>query len=164
MSKLHVDTRNRFYYKSKVELMKSKDIESNSGPNQTFKLISLNCRGLSNRDKARSLISALNKLDDKDITIIMLQETMLEKDDYIKLIYKNHVICTPGTGSGRGCITLIRGTDITDIEHFAEQRGHLFKIILNEEEITLVNAYTPNTYNDKKIKFFEEISPKPQTK
>jgi len=157
MSKLHVDTRNKFYYKSNMEIAKSKDIELNPGPTQSFKLISLNCRGLSNRDKVRSLISALNKLDNKDVTVIMLQETMIEKDDYVRLIYKHNLICTPGTGAGRGCITLIRGVDATDIEHFSEQRGHRFKITIEDEELTLINAYAPNTYNERKIRFFEEI-------
>jgi len=135
------------------------DIETNPGPRCNTVCITLNCRGLGDNNKFRTLVSNLKlKLKGYERKIIMLQETMIQNDDYIKFIWQNTYVFTAGTGHGRGCITLLEGVDLESFEHIAEDRGH--KMVLkttNDDEITAFNIYAPNGYSQTKREFFEMV-------
>jgi len=121
-------------------------------------VISLNCRGLNDRNKIRSLIAEITKLDKKESLCVLLQETMITDPSYLQLIWKNGVIFSAGTGSGRGCITLIRGFTCEVVTHLDDQRGH-HAIIKNNggDEIDIFNVYAPNGYGIYKQDFLLNV-------
>jgi len=84
------------------------DIETNPGPaNSKLSVITLNCRGLGNIEKSRLLFNKMYKLSRNSNTIILLQETMVSDETYVKMAWRGKSVVTPGTGNSKGCITLV---------------------------------------------------------
>jgi hypothetical protein len=137
----------------RIELLH--DIEPNPGPASVVKIISLNCRGLGNVDKCRQLLNRLYSLAVKSPLVVLLQETMIQSDNYIALAWRGRYVFTPGSGHGRGCITLMsHALDISDVVHY-ENRGHHFIMTDAQcEKILVSNIYAPNGYDEDKLEFF----------
>jgi hypothetical protein len=92
----------------------------------------------------------------------MLQETMLIAPDTLKFMWRGQYVFTPGAGNARGCITLCpNDCSISDIKHIND-RGHIFKVRLNQTSKTTVvaNVYAPTTKSEEKINFFHDIESK----
>jgi hypothetical protein len=140
----------------KMKLMN--DIESNPGPGEKLKIVTLNCRGLGEIDKFRLLLNKAYDIIQKDNLIMMIQETMITNSRYLDLAWRGKYVFTPGTGNSQGCITLTNNdVTITDIEHI-QNRGHYFKLIdMNNMQTLIVNIYAPLGYNNAKKEFFDDI-------
>ena len=147
-----------------LKLSKSGDIEKNPGPQEalndslTTEIITLNCRGLTDRNKTRSLISNILKITGNDILIVFLQETLIDSQDYLNLIWKHQIVFTPGNGHSKGCITLTKGLEIDNSEQLEENRGH----IINTKKpsggkLKLLNIYAPNGMGYNKKLFFKNM-------
>ena len=81
-------------------VIRSGDVEVNPGPTK-MTLVTLNCRGLKNKEKFTQLFNRLNTFHSEPNTIIALQETHLE---FNNLNYKwrgNHIF-TEGRGAQGG--------------------------------------------------------------
>ncbi len=146
-----------------VAALLQNDIEVNPGPalinGNSLRLLSLNCRGLGKVEKFRVVLSkAAEAIKENINTIIMLQETMIKNEDYIKLAWKGTYAITYGNGNSQGCLTLARnGVDFTNQINIGN-RGHIVEINgLTSEKITLINIYAPNGYSSEKRDFFEEV-------
>ena len=140
----------------KAKLMN--DIESNPGPGEKLKIITLNCRGLGEIDKFRLLLNKAYDIMQKNYMIMMIQETMITNSRYLDLAWRGKYVFTPGTGNSQGCITLTNNdVTITDIEH-VQNRGHYFKLTdMNNMQTLIVNIYAPLGYNNAKKEFFDNI-------
>jgi len=102
----NIDGRNLQNYKDQrhcanlVNLNLSHDIESNPGPAFTrtgkpLNIYSLNCRGLGKIDKFRLLLNkAADLLKHNSNSLIMLQETMVNNDRYLKVAWKGNFAIT----------------------------------------------------------------------
>jgi endonuclease/exonuclease/phosphatase (EEP) superfamily protein YafD len=139
------------------------DVEVNPGPEQkiSLKAITLNCRGLGDINKFRLLLNRIKKHSNYAQTIVMLQETMISSDDYLKLAWRGKYVHTPGTGNSHGCITLLPATtEILLVEHFGT-RGHKLQIqgILADATaiVTAYNIYAPNGFGQEKTTFLQNI-------
>jgi hypothetical protein len=140
------------------------DIESNPGPvpvalrKSNITVVSLNCRGLGNMDKARLLLNKIYALPQNQPLIVMLQETMIVSGKYLELAWRGKFIQTAGTGNSQGCITLVGADcDLTEIQHYGN-RGHFFKLRLGTGEILKVcNIYAPNGFDANKTDFFNMV-------
>ncbi len=139
------------------------DIELNPGPAKkiSMTIITLNCRGLGDIDKFRLLLNNITKIVKNSPSIIMLQETMILTDSYLKLAWRGKHIFTPGTGNSQGCITLLPASvDITNIEQLGT-RGHcaLVKGLIADSDrvLAVLNVYAPNGFRLEKQGFFENL-------
>jgi hypothetical protein len=140
------------------------DIESNPGPtdNDTKLIIlTLNCRGLGNVNKFRLILKkATLAINENQKTVIMLQETMIKNDSYLKLTWKGAYAITYGNGNSQGCITLARqGVEFINQKNLGS-RGHCIEVkglTAQSETITMINIYAPNGYSNEKRLFFEEV-------
>jgi exonuclease III len=153
----------------KCNLLKlSGDIESNPGPNKCNGLLSKtelqittqNCRGLNNRDKLRVVLNkCYSILRQTPSAIIMLQETMIDKDDALKYMWRGQYVFTPGAGNARGCLTLLSHDAIIENIQHVEDRAHIFRLKLPniKNHITIANIYAPTTRSVAKLEFFSNI-------
>ena len=153
----HVITSNR-HLSIKIKFALLNDIETNSGPGEKLKIITINCRGLREIEKFRLLLNKAYNTMQKGKIIMMIQETMITNSRYLDLTWRGKYVFTPGTGNSQSCITLIHNdVTITDIEHI-QNRGHHFKIIeADNKQTMIVNIYTPLGYNNEKTDFFNSI-------
>ncbi len=138
------------------------DIEKNPGPDISKKLdiCTLNCRGLGKIDKFRLTLNKASQLIRANPnTIIMLQETMVKDDNYLKLAWKGTYAITYGTGNSQGCITLAGNALQFNNQINFGSRGHAIEVVgLTEGRLLLLNIYAPNGYaNDKKAFFIESM-------
>ena len=131
------------------------DVETNPGPGEKLKIITINCRGLGEIEKFRLLLNKAYDIMQKGKMIMMIQETMITNSRCLDLAWRGKYVFTPGTGNSQGCITLTHNdVTITDIEHI-QNRGHYFRITDADNKQTLiVNIYAPLGYNDGKNEFF----------
>ena len=142
----------------------SNDIETNPGPptqpETKLSLLTQNCRGLSDERKLKHLLNNSYKIAKTSPNfIIALQETMITSDQRLRFGWRGTHIFTPGTGHGRGCVTLLPThvqPDSNTVTHFG-QRGHVFKATMNENSVVIANIYSPNGHNRDKVDFTERI-------
>ena len=144
---------------------RSNDVESNPGPNVTepetkLTLITQNCRGLGEEKKCKHLLNNCYKIGRSTPNfVIALQETMVTDDKRLRFGWRGNHIFTPGTGHGRGCLTLLPShiqADPDTVTHF-EQRGHIFKAQINQNSAVIANVYSPTGLTREKIDFFKRI-------
>jgi len=137
------------------------DIEPNPGPisdastKVTLTIVTLNCRGLGSTDKFRLILNKAHELMTKGETIIMLQETMVANDNYLKLAWRGNSVFTPGTGNSLGCITLTNATSNISLINQIGNRGHYFTY--SSPLITtaiIMNLYAPQGFDEAKTDFF----------
>jgi len=138
------------------------DIETNPGPdlvtsNTKLNIFTVNCRGLGKLNKFRLMLKKANTLlNENPLSIIMLQETMVKDDNYIKMAWKGKYVFTQGTGNSQGCITLLGNDIIVYNQINFDHRGHYFEVEgLIPERTAIVNIYAPNGYATNKREFYE---------
>jgi hypothetical protein len=141
------------------------DVEPNRGPltsiienNHNLDIYTINCRGLGKLNKFRLFLSkASDLLRLNPHSIIMVQETMVKDDNYLKMAWKGEYVITSGTGNSQGCITLLNsGVAITN-KIDIDNRGHFFELTgLTKSKIGVINIYAPNGYASNKRDFFLE--------
>ena len=149
----------------KLRLRRSNDIETNPGPptaQPETKLILLtqNCRGISDERKLKHLLNNSYKLTKSTANfIIALQETMITSDQRLRFGWRGSYVFTPGSGHGRGCVTLLP-THVQPVPntltHFG-QRGHVFKATIDQNSAVIANVYSPNGHNRDKIDFIKGV-------
>ena len=153
-------------------LICSGDIESNPGPcftaprtrstplssGKKIRIITQNCRGLNEHKKLKLTLNNSHKsFQHVSHSIIALQETMITHPDNLNVGWRGNYVFTPGTGHGRGCVTLIsHELHPLDITHIRD-RGHVFTVNLNEDKLIIANLYAPTGQNNDKIEFFNEV-------
>jgi hypothetical protein len=113
-SQRHLD----YYIKARL----INDIETNPGPGEKLKIITINCRGLAEIEKFRLLLNKAYDTMQKGKMIMMIQENMITNSRYLDLAGRGKYVFTPGTGNSQGCITLTHNdVTITDIEHIQKE-------------------------------------------
>ena len=146
-------------------LMEAGDVEPNPGPHDhqpeiKLTLVSQNCRGLKDERKLKHLLNNCHRVAKSSSNfVIALQETMITDDRRLRFGWRGTHIFTPGTGHGRGCVTLLPShiqPDTQSLIHLG-QRGHIFKAIINQSSAVLANIYAPNGQNRDKIEFFSHL-------
>jgi len=144
------------YIKSKL----INDIETNPGPGEKLKIITIKCRGLGEIEKFRLLLNKAYDLMQKGKLIMMIRENMITNIIYLDLAWggKYVFVFTPGTGNSQGCVTLMHNdVTITDVEHI-QNKGHHFKLTDADNKQTLIaNIYALLGYIDEKNEFFNNI-------
>ena len=145
------------YHKLRIRL--SGDIESNPGP---VRIITYNCRSLKESNKSirkkQQLIEYMRKLTSQtDKYIVLVQEIWIDSDLYFKNYWKGQYIFSPGTGTSRGCLTLLSNLTIVDIDQLSDNRGHIAKILLDNEEFNIANVYAPVGFGEYKGEFLSNI-------
>jgi exonuclease III len=146
----HIDN----YIKSRL----INDIETNPGPGEKLRIITINCRGLGEIDKFQLLLNKAYDIMQKGKLIMMIPETMVTNSRYLDLAWRGKYVFPPGTGNSQGCITLTNNdVIITDVEHI-QNRGHYFKLTDTDNKQALIaNIYAPFGYNNDKTEFFNNI-------
>ena len=121
-------------------LRHAQDVDLNPGPQHhrpetKLTLITQNCRGLGEQRKLKHILNNCHKLGkESECYIVALQETMITHEQKIKYGWIGTHVFNPGTGHGKGCITLMPShmqplpNSIVHLQH----RGHIFKILVNQ--------------------------------
>ncbi len=141
------------------------DIEANPGPriledvNKQINIITLNCRGLGKIEKFRlTLKKAAEILKKQPCSIILLQETMIKVDSYLKIAWKGTYAITYGNGNSQGCITLADSNITFSNQVNFENRGHYVEVEgLKAKKVAVLNIYAPTGYANNKRDFFNEV-------
>ena len=86
-----------------------------------------------------------------------MQETMITSPSLLAISWRGNYVFTPGTGHGRGCITLM-GTNLapTNIKHL-QDRGHILTLQQKTNKLIVANIYAPTTLSEDKIIFFIQL-------
>ena len=141
------------------------DVERNPGPEDEkpatkLKLITQNCRGIAEEKKFKHLLNNCYKISkDTENFVIALQETMIRDEHKIKYGWRGTHTFTPGSGHGRGCITLMPAHVQPDPDTVVQlgQRGHIFKASMGQSSVLIANIYSPTGHTREKIDFFEKL-------
>ena len=144
-------------------LLQANDVESNPGPPSSgikLTLITQNCRGLADDRKLKHLMNNCHKIGANSATyIVALQETMIKNDQKIIFGWRGTHVFTPGTGHGRGCITLMP-PHIQPLPNSIvqlNQRGHIFKVRIDQRTAVVANAYAPTGITRDKIDYIRKL-------
>ena len=137
------------------KLSEAGNVEPNPGPSnrQTEErsetkliVVTQNCRGITEERKLKHLLNNCYRLGKTTRSyIIALQETMITSDQRIKFRWRGNHVFTPGSGDGRGCLTLLPvhvQPDLDTLIHL-DQRGHIFKVSLDQSSAIIANLYAP---------------------
>ena len=134
----------------------------------TCRLISLNCRGLANKEKRNEMMHWLSHHTKGPFDIILLQEThFCQKDEKLWNIHaKTHftsykTIFSHGTRASRGVIIIIKENYfklIQNIDSVKSGRYIFIDLDINETALTLLNAYAPNLEDqNNQTEFWDHI-------
>ena len=150
-----------------TRLMQSGDVETNPGPfshnrepETKLTIVTQNCRGLGEAKKFKHLLNNGYKIGRKsEHYIIALQETMITDVQKLRFGWRGTHVFTPGTGHGRGCITLMPShiQPVPDSTQHFGQRAHIFKALIGQNVAIIANVYAPTGHTREKLEFFEEI-------
>ena len=152
------------------------DIEANPGPDDVdrsgakvprisevdLQVVSYNVRGLGDEKKCRHLINHFNIVASKNNVdaIIALQETLIQTPLKIPFLWRGNFHLTPGTGNGRGCVTLF-SNHLNVVTHSTlDDRAHILVLQKSGDlkiSYIVANVYAPNIHNEDKIMFFDEV-------
>ena len=131
-------------------------IEFNPGPDvdepnniSKFKIITINCNGLTCSVRLLQTIGKLKKHIKKSECIIFLQETHNANLVLLESIWEGSVHISPGTGGSKGVITLCTRNLNTICFKTDEEGRFLFTTIKlpNNRLINTANLYSPNDHN-----------------
>ena len=92
-----------------------------------------------------------------DKYIIMIQEILIDNDTFFKNYWKGQYIFSQGTGTSRGCLTFLSNSTVVNIEQLSDNRGHIAKILINNEEFNIANVYAPVGFGEYKGDFISGI-------
>ena len=166
-------------------LIRSGDIEKNPGPelrgddqdavdatqNRPGKHWSLdaevmvttyNVRGLNDSKKLRHLINhCYQVIGSKNVDrILCFQETYIDKEGMIPLLWRGNFHLTKGLGNSLGCLTLLSSHLNVVAHRDIGDRAHILacqKVGAQGISYIVANIYAPNANNAEKINFFEEV-------
>ena len=136
------------------------DIELNPGPiNATF--VTLNCRGLKNKNKYNQLLNRINSTQFGSPNLIFaMQETHIEHNS-LNYKWKGNHIFTEGCGTKGGLITLLSDNIIVLEEFHLEQEAQISLVEIMESKfktkLIVVNLHSPCPHDENKMIFFENI-------
>ena len=84
---------------------------------------------------------------------------MITDDQKIRYGWRGNHVFTPGSGHGRGCLTLLPihvQPDRDTVTHL-DQRGHIFKASLHQNTVIIANLYAPTGQTREKTDFFTRV-------
>lgn len=116
-----------------------------------LKLGTLNCRGLRNNSKRKSIFRFLKQ---RKYDIVCLQETYILKNDIDawQKEWRGKIFCIPGTAHSKGQIILTKNNlDISEIS--TKSMGDRILVLLCKHEemnFVIINAYAPQCDREKK--------------
>ena len=121
------------------------NIELNPGPStqDSFSVLTYNCNGLGDKRKLKRLLVKLTPLVNKNY-FILLQETHIINDEYLKLIWKHKFVINGYTTNSAGVITLFNNK--YDLKHVdTDNEGRRIVAVLEDEEskFIIANSYFP---------------------
>ena len=132
-------------------------------PVESFRIISLNCRGIRDKQKRQNLFFWLKS---NNYHIILLQETFWTNDikNDIEKEWCGKIILNPGTSHSKGTAILLNNNiidnnfdlDIKNIHLSEDGRIVLLNLSIESKEISLINIYAPNNPKERKS-FFDKI-------
>ena len=123
-----------------------------------LKILSVNCRGLADRDKRKDVFHFLR---DKKCSIFCLQDTHFTASDlnYIRSQWGYNIYCSPGSRESRGVTVLFNNNfEYRLINEKSDTAGNLILLELEIEKrftINLINIYGPNQDSPK---FYSDLS------
>ena len=130
---------------------------------EQLKIISLNCRGLRDKNKRKNLFFWLKN---NNFHIILLQETFWTEDmkNEVEKDWSGKMVLNPGTIHSKGTATLLNDSIFDTNLNFETKDTHLsedgrmifINIKFENKEFSLINIYAPNTPKDRKS-FFDKI-------
>ena len=140
----------------------SGDVEVNPGPPLTseknLKVLTQNCRGLGEHAKLKLILNkSYNFIKSNPSNLVLLQETMITSPSQIAIAWRGNYIFTPGTGHGRGCITLLSSEQTPISSRQIQDRGHLISLQRKTNKLIVANIYAPTTLNEEKVNFFNQV-------
>ena len=121
----------------------------NSDSESTFRILSINCRGLACKKKRRDVFHYIRQ---KDFSIYFLQDTHFDSklEEYIKAEWGYECYFASNTTNARGVAILFNNNFEFKVKGVERDKGGNF-IIMHieafERELLLVNVYGPNTDN-----------------
>ena len=128
-----------------------------------FPDVSLNCRGLRDKNKRKNLFFWLKN---NNFHIILLQETFWTEDikNEVEKDWGGKMVLNPGTIHSKGTATLLNDSIFDTNLNFETKDTHLsedgrmifINIKFENKEFSLINIYAPNTPKDRKS-FFDKI-------
>ena len=123
-----------------------------------LKIISLNVRGLSNRNKRRVVFSWCKR---QKADLIYLQETHSTPDteDLWRKEWGGKIIFSHGKSNARGtCILVRKNLDFEVNKQVTDRSGRLviLKTLIEGNEYILINIYSPNE-ESKSVDFFRKV-------
>jgi len=126
------------------------NVEINPGPNNssgnTFSVITFNCNGLGDKKKLKRLLIKLMPIVNNNC-FVLLQETHIIDDEYLKMIWKHKYIMNGFTTNSAGVITLFNSKyDIKHVEKDKEGRRIIAVLEEDESKFIIANSYFPNDH------------------
>ena len=136
-------------------------MESNPGPGKPGKditIVTQNCRGIKDHHKLKAILNNSYRLvKQADLGIVCLQETMIKKDKSLGLSWRGNYVFTPGSGHGRGCVTLLSERHTPNVIAHLQERGHILSIQRDLGKLIVANIYAPTGQSREKYTFFTEL-------
>ena len=124
-----------------------------------MKICTLNVRGMGDKHKWRAIFQHL--CNNKDLDIILLQETHIKNKEQVKLWeceWGGKIYASCGESNVRGVITMIHPNSVIKLENVkGDQNGRLVcgELVIGEKRLILCNVYAPN--NDDSTFFLEMV-------
>lgn len=112
-----------------------------------LKILTLNCRGLGDKNKRKDVFGHLRE---KNFSIYCIQDTHFTKKDlkYIRAQWGYNIFISPGTSDSRGVAILLNNNfEHKVINEDTDEKGNLMELTLeieNKYTITLISIYGPN--------------------
>ena len=136
----------------------SKGNRSNGNNKSDLQVMTYNVRGLGDSKKLRHLVNNCYKLMNEAMdSVFMIQESHATHLKLLKFLWRGDFCETPGTGAGKGCLTLLSPMlKAVKTIHY-DQRAHIVVIGKSDEkraDLIVVNVYGPNQNNQDKLDFF----------
>ena len=130
-------------------LLISQSVEINPGPQQPTKSVSIvtyNANGLGDVKKLRRTLKKAEVIVNKG-GIVMLQETHLKSDKYLKSMWNQNVSLNCKSSNSAGLATLFNNEYILE-ESYSDEEGRQLIIVISKEDEKLIvaNTYYPNDH------------------
>ena len=124
------------------------NVELNPGPRDqsvdSFSVLTYNCNGLGDRKKLKRLLLKLTPLVNKNY-FVLLQETHIIDEDYLKLIWKHKFVLNGYTTNSAGVITLFNNKyEVRHVEKDREGRKIIAVLEDDDSKFIIANSYFPN--------------------
>jgi len=137
------------------------NIESNPGPivnkSECLKIITLNCRGLSDKAKLLKLIGKIKQVTKHfEHAVIALQETHHIDPELLKCTWVDEYYVSNGSTKARGVCLLFKNLKGNLIQSDNDGRYLICEVTIDKSPTIICNAYGPNDYKDA-FKFYTSV-------